>query len=96
MVLTTQAAEFSVRAASRHTCCKMTARREDGVGVDDGARGVAVTPGHLNPVHIRWHKALFHLELGQYGAALALYDGPIRAMTSPCGWPRCGQLVDQI
>jgi hypothetical protein len=37
----------------------MTGRPED--GVDDGARGVAVTPGHLNPVHIRWHKALFHL-----------------------------------
>jgi hypothetical protein len=37
------------------------------------------TPGHLNQVHIWWHKALFHLELGQYDAALALYDGPLRA-----------------
>jgi hypothetical protein len=34
-------------------------------------------------VHIWWHKALFHLELGQYQAALALYDGPIRASQRP-------------
>src|SRR4029077_14968663 len=26
-----------------------------------------------------WHKALFHLELGQYDEALHLYDGPMRA-----------------
>ena len=45
---------------------EMTGCPEDGVGVDDGARGVAVTSGHLN---------LFPLELGQYSAALALYDG---------------------
>jgi hypothetical protein len=63
--------------------------------VDDGARGVVVT-GHLNPVHIRWHKALFDLELGRYGAALALYDGPMRATASPCGGSRRGHLVDQI
>jgi tetratricopeptide (TPR) repeat protein len=37
----------------------------------------------LNQVHIWWHKALFHLELGQYEAALALYDGPIRATQRP-------------
>src|ERR1700732_3935467 len=35
------------------------------------------TPRHMNQVHIWWHKALFHLELGQYDAALALYDGPM-------------------
>jgi hypothetical protein len=74
---------------------EMTGCPEDGVGVDDGARGVVVTPGHLNPVHIRWHKALFDLELGQYGAALALFDGRC-ATASPCGGPRRGQLVDQI
>src|SRR5262249_60800384 len=41
------------------------------------------TPGHMNQVHIWWHKALFHLELGQYEAALALYDGPMRATQRP-------------
>jgi hypothetical protein len=38
-----------------------------------------VDPSHVNQVHIWWHKALFHIELGQYDAALALHDGPIRA-----------------
>jgi hypothetical protein len=37
----------------------------------------------MNQVHIWWHKALFHLELGQYDAALALYDGPIRDTQRP-------------
>jgi hypothetical protein len=37
------------------------------------------SPGHTNQAHIWWHRALFHLELGQYDAALALYDGPLRA-----------------
>jgi hypothetical protein len=32
--------------------------------VDDGARGVAVTPGHLNPVHIRWDKTCSTLNSG--------------------------------
>ena len=29
-------------------------------------------------VHNWWHRALFHLELGQIEEVLALYDGPIR------------------
>jgi hypothetical protein len=37
----------------------------------------------MNQVHIWWHRALFFLELGQYEAALALYDGPIRATQRP-------------
>jgi len=41
------------------------------------------TPGHMNQVHIWWHKALFYLELGQYEAALALYDGPMRTTQRP-------------
>jgi len=41
------------------------------------------TPGHMNQVHIWWHKSLFHLELGQYDAALSLYDGPMRATQRP-------------
>jgi hypothetical protein len=41
------------------------------------------TAPHVNQVHIWWHKALFHLELGHYDAALAVYDGPIRATQRP-------------
>jgi len=36
-----------------------------------------------NRVHIWWHKALFHVELGQYAAALDIYDGPILSAMRP-------------
>ena len=80
---------------------EMTGCPEDGVGVDDGARGVVVTPGHVNPVHIRWHKALFHIELGQYGAALALYDGrcarwhhPVAGLAAVSWWIKTDAVDD--
>ena len=41
------------------------------------------TKDNTNRVHIWWHKALFHVELGQYAAALAIYDGPILATMRP-------------
>src|SRR5690606_18745916 len=34
-------------------------------------------------VHNWWHRALFHLDLGEVEEALALYDGPIRDGRSP-------------
>jgi hypothetical protein len=58
---------------------EMTGRAEDGLGWMAAREPLWSTPGHTNQVHIWWHKALFHIELGQYEAALALYDGPIRA-----------------
>jgi tetratricopeptide (TPR) repeat protein len=58
---------------------EMTGRPEDGLGWMAAREALWSTPGHLNQVHIWWHKALFHVELGQYDAALALYDGPVRA-----------------
>jgi tetratricopeptide (TPR) repeat protein len=42
-----------------------------------------------NRVHIWWHKALFHVELGQYAAALDVYDGPILAALRPTGLSIC-------
>jgi tetratricopeptide (TPR) repeat protein len=57
---------------------EMTGRPEDGLGWMAAREALWSTPGHMNQVHIWWHKALFHLELGQYDAALALYDGPMR------------------
>src|SRR5712691_1383379 len=62
---------------------EMTGRPEDGLGWMAAREPLWSTPGHLNQVHIWWHKALFHLELGQYDAALALYDGPICATQRP-------------
>ncbi len=34
-------------------------------------------------IHNWWHRAIFHLELGQTTEALSLYDGPIRGAKSP-------------
>ncbi|HEX9536230.1 MAG TPA: tetratricopeptide repeat protein, partial [Stellaceae bacterium] len=62
---------------------EMTGRPEDGLGWMAAREGLWSTPGHLNQVHIWWHKSLFHFELGQYDAALALYDGPMRATQRP-------------
>jgi tetratricopeptide (TPR) repeat protein len=57
---------------------EMTGRPEDGLGWMAAREPLWSTPSHTNQVHIWWHKALFHVELGQYEAALALYDGPLR------------------
>jgi tetratricopeptide (TPR) repeat protein len=62
---------------------EMTGRPEDGLGWMAAREPLWSGAGHANEVHIWWHKALFHLELGQYEAALALYDGPIRATQRP-------------
>jgi hypothetical protein len=62
---------------------EMTGRPEDGLGWMTAREALWATPSHINQVHIWWHKALFHLELGQYDAALALYDGPMRATQRP-------------
>ena len=62
---------------------EMTGRPEDGLGWMAAREPLWSGPGHMNEVHIWWHKALFHLELGQYEAALALYDGSIRATQRP-------------
>jgi len=62
---------------------EMTGRPEDGLGWMAAREALWSGPGHMNEVHIWWHKALFHLELGQYEEALALYDGPMRATQRP-------------
>jgi len=58
---------------------EMTGRPEDGLEWMAAREALWSTPGHTNQAHIWWHKSLFHIELGQYDAALALYDGPLRA-----------------
>jgi tetratricopeptide (TPR) repeat protein len=59
---------------------EMEGRHRDGV-----AFLAATAPdwqGSYFAVHNWWHRGLFHLELGETGAALALYDGSIRARRS--------------
>ncbi|MDX2155991.1 MAG: tetratricopeptide repeat protein [Hyphomicrobiaceae bacterium] len=64
---------------------EMTGRPADGLkwmtdreplwsGKDNGSR-----------THVWWHKALFHVELGEYDAAMAIYDGPIVETQRPAG-----------
>ena len=62
---------------------EMTGRPEDGMAWMKAREALWSAPGHANQVHIWWHKALFHLELGEYDAALAVCDGPIRATQRP-------------
>lgn len=64
---------------------EMTGRPEDGLGWMAAREAQWSTPAHANQVHIWWHRSLFHVELGQYDAAIALYDGPIRATQRPLG-----------
>lgn len=42
-----------------------------------------------NRVHIWWHKALFHIELGQFDDARAIYDGEILSAIRPVGTQLC-------
>jgi hypothetical protein len=72
-----------IRSGSVAHVMEMTERREDGLGWMPAREALLSTPGHLNQVHIWWHKALFHLELGRFDAALALYDVPMRATQRP-------------
>jgi tetratricopeptide (TPR) repeat protein len=62
---------------------EMTGRPDDGLGWMLAREPFWTQEGHFLQGHIWWHKALFHLELGQYEAALALYDGPMRAVQRP-------------
>jgi len=62
---------------------EMTGRPEDGLGWMTARETYWASPDNITQVHIWWHKSLFHVELGQYEAALALYDGPILATLRP-------------
>jgi hypothetical protein len=55
---------------------EMTGRPEDGLEWMARREALWASPEHGYQLHIWWHRALFHIELGQYDAALAIYDGP--------------------
>lgn len=76
-----QALELSPHDAwGRHSVAhvmEMTGRAREGARwLADGRESWS----HCNNLafHLSWHEALFHLELGQYGAALDLYDHDVR------------------
>ncbi|WP_144183256.1 tetratricopeptide repeat protein [Elioraea rosea] len=62
-----------------------TARPRDGLAWMAEREAFWASPGHVFQLHIWWHRALFHIELGKYDAALELYDGPVRATQRPVG-----------
>lgn len=57
---------------------EMTGRAEDGIGWMVAREPHWSGEDNLFAVHNWWHRALYHLDLGQVEQVMALYDGPIR------------------
>jgi tetratricopeptide (TPR) repeat protein len=68
---------------------EMTGRPEDGLGWMVARQPFWSAPENVTQVHIWWHKSLFHLELGQYTEALAIYDGPLLDTLRPLALNLC-------
>ena len=68
---------------------EMTGRPEDGLGWMMARQPFWSAPENVTQVHIWWHKSLFHLELGQYTEALAIYDGPLLNTLRPLALNLC-------
>jgi len=62
---------------------EMMGRPEDGIGWMASREGFWASGEHPNRDHIWWHKALFHLDLGQHVEAVSIYDGPFLASEKP-------------
>jgi hypothetical protein len=68
---------------------EMTGRPEDGLGWMAAREAFWSAPENVTQVHIWWHKSLYHIELGQYAAALAIYDGPLLGTLRPLALNLC-------
>jgi hypothetical protein len=68
---------------------EMTGRPEDGLGWMSAREAFWASPESPNQGHIWWHKSLYLLELGQFDAALALYDGPLLRTLRPMSVRLC-------
>ncbi|MEZ5851520.1 MAG: tetratricopeptide repeat protein [Hyphomicrobiaceae bacterium] len=64
---------------------EMTARPKEGLAWMDQREPLWSKNEHSGQAHIWWHKALFHVELGDYEEAMRLYDGPIISTQKPAG-----------
>ena len=88
-----KAAELEPQGYWPHHCVshvmEMTGRPQEGLDWMAAREPLWSAKDNINRVHIWWHKALFHLELGQTDDALALYDGPILDTVRPVGMSIC-------
>ena len=94
-------AEDTARAAAElepfgywpHHCVshvmEMMGRPKDGLAWMEEREAFWSSKDNLNRVHIWWHKSLFHIELGEYEAALQIYDGPILSTMRPASMSIC-------
>ena len=62
---------------------EMMGRAEDGIGWMTSREEFWATEAHPNRDHLWWHRALYHLDLGQFDAAVEIYDGPFLASEKP-------------
>lgn len=68
---------------------EMTGRPKDGIAWMDAREQFWSSPKNNNCVHIWWHKALFHIDLGEIDEALAIYDREIVPAAKPVGMQLC-------
>src|SRR5262245_11549987 len=68
---------------------EMMGRPNDGLTWMEEREPFWASKDNLNRVHIWWHKSLFHMELGEYDAALQIYDGPLLATMRPLSMSIC-------
>lgn len=61
---------------------EMQGRAEDGIGWMIAREPYWSGDDNFFQTHNWWHRALYHLDLGQNDQALALYDGPVRESQS--------------
>ena len=68
---------------------EMTGRPDEGIAWMEDRLPYWSDPKCNNRVHIWWHKALFHIELGRFGDALALHDSEILPAMRVAGTQLC-------
>jgi len=68
---------------------EMTGRPDEGIAWMDDRLQYWSDPKCSSRVHIWWHKALFHIELGQTKEAMAIYDDEIVTAVRPVGTQLC-------
>jgi len=68
---------------------EMTGRPDEGIAWMNDRHAYWSDLKCNNRVHIWWHKALFHVELGQFHEALAIYDTEILPAMKPVGTQLC-------
>jgi tetratricopeptide (TPR) repeat protein len=87
------AAELELFGYWPHHCVshvmEMMGRPKDGLAWTEEREPFWSSKDNLNRVHIWWHKSLFHVELGQYDAALEIYDRPLLATMRPASMSIC-------